>query len=104
MFGVVTPSRIERDHDECEIDGLLARRDLDLRAKHAERPGKDLHRFYPLCLRRCIRFARTPAQDALDVGTIGVKVISEKVPHSACASSSHSSKGSSRVGATSLTF
>ena len=79
MFGLVTPSWIERNHDEFEIDGLLARRDLDLCAKHAERPGNNLHRSYPLCLRRRLRFARTPAQNALDVGTIAVKVMSEKL-------------------------
>ena len=79
MFGLVTPSWIERNHDEFEIDGLLARRDLDLRAKHAERPGQNLHRFYPLCLLQRIRLARTPTQKALDVGTIGAKVMSEKL-------------------------
>jgi hypothetical protein len=44
MFGLVQPFHFERHHDEFEVDALFERRDLRLRAEHAQRAGKQAHR------------------------------------------------------------
>src|SRR6187401_664514 len=41
VLWLVTRLRVVRHHDEIEVETLLARRDLDLGAEHAERPGVD---------------------------------------------------------------